>query len=106
MVVKTPVDGVISEDALKFSQQHGIIEYVEKAMQAAREVFADAERITTALKQDPEFGAWYVEIHVVLHDNVQPETEPEMYYECLGKWTPFVPPQLGGLIRVSTSWAS
>ena len=76
MVIETTaMDGLISEDVLKFSQEHGILEYVERAMKAAREVFTDGEGITASLKRDPEFGDLYVDIHVTLRDSEEPEAQ-------------------------------
>ena len=87
MVVKTPsTDVVISDDAMKFAQEHRILEYVETAMKAAREVFTDARSITARLKRDPQYGDWYVDVHVVLRDEEEPDTEAERYSDCLGKW--------------------
>ena len=55
MVSKTiHVDEAMSEDVLKFAQQHGIVEYVDKAIHAARSVFTNAERVTASLTRDPE----------------------------------------------------
>ena len=107
MVSKTiHVDEAMSEDVLKFAQQHGIVEYVDKAIHAARSVFTNAERVTASLTRDPEYGIPYVEVHVVLHADEEPETEAEKYSACVGKWAPLVPPRLGELIQLSTSWAS
>jgi hypothetical protein len=54
MVSKTPhLDEVLSEDVLKFAQEHRLVDHVEKAVLAAKEVFADAERIVVSMKRDP-----------------------------------------------------
>lgn len=100
-----PVDEALSQEVLQFAQQHGIVEYVEKAMKAAREVFADGERVMASVKRDPEYGDLYVEVHVVLHAHEEPETAAEKDSECIGKWVSFLPPQVDN-IRLSSSWAS
>ncbi len=105
MVVKTPVDGVIAEDALKFSQEQGIVEYVEKAMRAARDVFRDAEPIMARLKRDPEYGDLFVEIHVLLREDEEPETAAEKDSSCYERWS-FIPAEIGGKICLSSSWES
>ncbi len=107
MVSKTiHIDEAISDDVLKFSRQHGIVEYVEKAIKAAREVFMDAERVSARLKRDPEYGNLYVDVHVVMHANEEPETAAEKHSECVGKWVSFLPLTVGEEIQLSTSWAS
>lgn len=103
MVAKTVPLDALSEDVLKFAQDNCIVEYVEKAIQAARDVFADAERISVSLKRDPEFGSHYVDISAMVHDD--PESEAEKYSTCMGKWVVFMPPSVGEKIQLSTSWA-
>jgi hypothetical protein len=106
MVSKTiQVDETLSEDVLQFAQQHGIVEYVEKAMKAAREVFTDAERVTASLKRDPEYANIYVDVHVVLRPDEEPETAAEKESECVSRWVSFMPPQVDQ-ISLSSSWAS
>ena len=105
MVVRTPVEDMISHDAMKFAEAQRILEYVEKAMEAAREVFADAGPITATLKRDPEVGELYVEVHVVLHEEEQPETAAEKDAACLGEWGKILPANVGN-ICLSTSWVS
>ena len=101
----THVDEALSGDVLKFAEQHGIVDQVEKAMKAAREVFTAAPRVTAGLKRDPEYGNVYVDVHVVLQADEEPETEAEKYSECVGKWVAFLPPTVGEEIQLSTSWA-
>ena len=102
MVVKTPVVGVIAEDALKFSQEQGIAEYVERAMQAAREAFTDAERVTASLKRDPEYGDLFVDISAVVPFDL--DAEEQHRDACLAKWASFIPLDVHGKITLSSSW--
>jgi hypothetical protein len=102
----THIDELLSDDVVKFAQDHGILEYVEMAIKSAREVFADAVRIGATVREDQEFGFPYVDVHVVLHADEKPETEIEKYSECTLKWAPHIPPDLGGLVHLSTSWPS
>jgi hypothetical protein len=92
----------LPDDVLEFSREQGIVEYVERAMQAAREVFAGADRVTASLKSD-EYGEPYVDIDVVVGDD--PEAEAEKYSACVEKWATLIPPQAGGKIQLSTAWA-
>ena len=103
MVVKTPVDGVISEDALRFSKEQGIVEYIEKALQAARAAFTDAECVTASLKKDMEFGDFFVDIVAIVPFDL--DAEAEHHDTCLGQWVSFMPADVSGKIRLSTAWA-
>jgi hypothetical protein len=94
----------LPENVLQFSRQHGILEHVEKAMNAARDVFSDARRVSASVKCDPEYGYSYVDVHVLLHPDEVPEAEAEKYSECVGRWAPAVPPEEGETIHLSTSW--
>jgi len=94
----------LPESVLEFSRNQGIVEYVERAIKLAREVFADAELISVSLKKDPEFGYAYVDIHAVVHDD--PESEAERYSACAVKWASLMPADVAGKIHLSTSWAA
>src|SRR5262245_55397476 len=95
MVVKTTrTDGAISEDARQFAQENRILEYLEKAMRAVREVYADGEPISASLKTDGEYGHSFVEIHVRLRDGEQPETAAAKDSACYEKWAAFLPAEI------------
>jgi len=92
----------LPDDVLKFSLDQGIAEYVERAINAAKEIFAGADRVTASLKRD-EYGEPYVDVDAVIHDS--PEAEAEKYSACAEKWASLMPPHAGGKIHLSTSWA-
>jgi hypothetical protein len=69
-------------------------------------VYTNGEPITAELKRDPEFGDWYVDVHVTLHDEEEPETAAQKDEACILKWAPQVAPDLRGLLHFSSSWAS
>ncbi len=95
-------ESTISESAVRFSSEQGILVYVELAIKTTREIFTDAEKIATCLKRD-EYGEQYVEINAVVYDN--PDCEAEKYSACVEKWSSLIPPQVGNKIQLSTSWA-
>jgi hypothetical protein len=92
----------VPDDVLDFALEEGIVEYLERAVKATREVFADADRITASLKED-EYGERYVDVNAAVRDG--PETEAEKYSACVEKWATLMPPHAGGKIHLSTSWA-
>src|SRR5262249_61136937 len=92
----------LPDDVREFSRAHGILEYVEKALQAAREVFSHANRVGVSLKED-EYGETYVDIHAVVPEDV--EAEVANYSACVERWVSFFPPHVGSIIQLSTSWA-
>ena len=99
------VDEALPEDVLKFAEEHDLVEHVEKAIRATREVFTDAVRITVSLKRDPEYGDIQVNVNALIPDG-DPDAEAENYSTCLEKWAAFMPPKVIGMISLSTSWLS
>jgi hypothetical protein len=92
----------LPDNVVQFARQHGIVEYVEEAMKAVKDVFANADRIIASLKQD-EYGDSYIDINAVVQDD--PEAEAQKYSACVERWAMFIPPDAGDMIHFSTSWA-
>ena len=92
----------LAEEVRDFSAAAEILPFVEKAIQAARAVFAGADRVTASLKRD-EYGETFVDVDVVVRDD--PDAEAEKYSACVEKWASFMPPDAAGQIHLSTSWA-
>ena len=90
-----------SADVRQFSMDRGILAYVEKAIQRAREVFAGQDRVTVSLNRD-EYGEAYVDINVLVDEG--PQAEAELYSRCAEAWASFIPPHAAGVIQLSTSW--
>jgi hypothetical protein len=97
-------DETLSAEVLTFAQAHNLVDYVDRAVKATRDVFTEAERIEISLKRDPEFKNLYIEINAVVSDS--PELEAEKYSACSAKWALIIPPEVGEMIHLSTSWAS
>jgi hypothetical protein len=97
-----PDGAELPQEVLDFAIDQNIVEYVKQAVQATREVFADADRVTVTLKQD-EYGDRYVDINAVVRD--EPEAEAEKYSACVERWATLIPPGVGGKVQLSTSWA-
>jgi hypothetical protein len=103
MVSKTiQADEALSEDVVRFAQEHLMVDHVQKAILATREVFMEAERIVVSLKRDPEFDDINLNINAVIPE-YDPDLEAEKYADCLGKWASFMPPKVLGIISLSTS---
>jgi hypothetical protein len=93
----------LPDNVLRFGLEHHILEYLERAMKAAREVFAGAHRLTASLQRD-EYGDPYVAVDVAVPDD--PEAEAEHYSACAERWAALIPPEVGAKIQLTTSWAS
>jgi hypothetical protein len=105
MIAKTTqIDVPIPIEVRRFADEHNLLGYVQAAIQAVREVYADAERIVVSMKRDPEFDTPLIDINAVIPDE-DPEVAAERHWDCLSKWTKGIPPEVDN-IRVSTTWIS
>ena len=92
----------VAEDLASFCQKEGITAYLQRAIEATREMFPNAEAVTTSLRRD-EYGVTFVAIDARIADD--PGTEAEKYSRCMERWASLIPPQHAGKIQLSTSWA-